>query len=160
MQHSFKKIIQHSILICLLLHSFVSIAQTNSDTTLIRQTIDSFFTGMLEGDSSMIRSTLHPAIRFLTCTKDDHDNDILVSESVNDFLSAVGAPHEDYWNEKITSFTLQIDQNMAQVWTDYSFHINDSFSHCGVNSFQLFKDSNGWRIVQIMDTRRRKPCND
>ncbi len=147
------------LLVTLSLSQF-GFTQNNSDTLLIRQTIDTFFEGMKQGDSTIIRTTLHPSIRMLTCTKDEQKNEILRTESVHDFLIAVASPHEDVWNEKLTSFSVLIDQNMAQVWTNYSFYINDTFSHCGVNAFDLFKDSNGWRIVQIVDTRRRKPCND
>jgi hypothetical protein len=135
-------------------------AQNESDTALIRKTIDTFFDGMRMNDSSMVRTTLHPSIRLLTCTKNKNDDEILFTGSVSGFLAAVGAPHDDIWNEIIRSFHLRIDQNMAQVWTNYSFYINETFSHCGVNAFELFKDANGWRIVQIMDTQRTDTCND
>lgn len=51
-----------------------------------------------------------------------------------------------------------IDGNLASVWTDYKFYIDDQFSHCGVNSFQLFKGKDGWKVIYIIDTRRKENC--
>jgi hypothetical protein len=48
---------------------------------------------------------------------------------------------------------------MAAIWTEYSFYLGDKFSHCGVNSFQLFKDETGWKIIYIVDTRRKEGCD-
>jgi hypothetical protein len=47
---------------------------------------------------------------------------------------------------------------MAAAWTPYRFYRNGEFSHCGVNSFQLVKMAEGWKIVYIIDTRRKEPC--
>ena len=31
-------------------------------------------------------------------------------------------------------------------------------SHCGINAFQLFKSSDGWKVIQITDTRNKEGC--
>ena len=48
---------------------------------------------------------------------------------------------------------------MANAWTPYQFWFNDQFSHCGVNSFQLIKVDNTWKIFFLVDTRR-KDCEE
>jgi hypothetical protein len=48
---------------------------------------------------------------------------------------------------------------MATAWTPYKFYLDKTFSHCGVNAFQLFKSENGWKIISILDTRRKEPCD-
>jgi hypothetical protein len=45
---------------------------------------------------------------------------------------------------------------MANVWTPYEFYINEKLSHIGVNSFTLLLENNIWKIVHIIDTRRKK----
>lgn len=35
---------------------------------------------------------------------------------------------------------------------------NGNFSHCGVNSFQLFHDNGQWKIIYLIDTRQRTGC--
>ena len=79
--------------------------------------------------------------------------------SLADFLKAIGTPHPEVWNEKIWNTEIRIDDNLAQIWTDYAFYVDDRFSHCGVDAFQLVKETDGkWRIVHLIDTRRKEPC--
>ena len=59
-----------------------------------------------------------------------------------------------------TSFKItRIDDDLAQVWTDYAFYAGEKFSHCGIDAFQLIRGSDGrWRIINLIDTRRQEPC--
>jgi hypothetical protein len=47
---------------------------------------------------------------------------------------------------------------MASVWAPYKFYLGDKFSHCGVDVFQLMKTGDGWKIIYIVDTRRKGDC--
>ena len=78
--------------------------------------------------------------------------------SLQRFLTAVGTPHEGIWDEPIWDVEVQIDGNLAQVWTKYAFYLDDKFSHCGVDAFQLFKGNTGWEIFQLTDTRKKEGC--
>ena len=51
---------------------------------------------------------------------------------------------------------IEVDGNLAHVWTPYEFYVNGNLSHKGVNSFTLFKESLDWQIIHLIDTRRRK----
>lgn len=75
------------------------------------------------------------------------------------FLKSVGTPHPEIWDERIAFDQVLIDDNLASVWTSYQFYVGAKFSHCGVNSFQLVKSNSGWKIVHIIDTRRKQNCN-
>jgi hypothetical protein len=59
------------------------------------------------------------------------------------------------FQEKILSYNIQIDGAMAQVWAPYEFYLNEKFSHSGVNAFTLFKEKDEWKIIYLIDTRRR-----
>jgi len=67
--------------------------------------------------------------------------------------------HEIVWDERIMSYEIKVDADMATAWTEYAFYAGEKFSHCGVNAFQFFKDDEkGWLITQIIDTRRKENC--
>ena len=72
-----------------------------------------------------------------------------------EFIEAVGKPKESgkEWNELIKNLQVEIDENLAQVWMDYSFYLGLEYSHCGVNAMQLFWNGDSWKIFQITDTR-------
>ena len=81
------------------------------------------------------------------------------SESVNSFIKFIGTTHQEKYDERIVFTKILIDGPLAAVWTDYKFYLGEKFSHCGVNSFQLVKGDQGWKIVYIIDTRRKEGCN-
>jgi hypothetical protein len=64
-------------------------------------------------------------------------------------------PNEIKFLEKIVSYTIQVDGTMAVAWTPYEFYKNGILSHTGVNVFTLFKKDDSWKIIYIIDTRRK-----
>ena len=99
--------------------------------------------------------------KFLTQTtyKDKEGNGMLVNEDSSKLIQAIAnRPADQKWDERLLDYNIQIDGTMAHVWTPYEFWFNDQFSHCGVNSFQLFNDSGNWKIIYLIDTRRREGC--
>ncbi|MEJ2163003.1 MAG: hypothetical protein P8X60_06715 [Robiginitalea sp.] len=61
--------------------------------------------------------------------------------------------------ERLLDYQIQTDGAMAHAWTPYEFYLQGKLHHCGVNSFQLFHDGEGWRIIYLVDTRRVADCN-
>jgi hypothetical protein len=83
----------------------------------------------------------------------------LQTEDLGDFLKMVSSiPDTVQLQEKLLDYRIQIDGNMAHAWTPYHFYLRNVFHHCGVNSFQLFYDGRGWKIIYIVDTRRTEDC--
>ena len=134
-------------------------AQINQDSLDINQTISNLFVGMKTGDSALVSSSFHPEVKLETIFKTKTGETKLHNEQLENFLNAVGTPHDGVWNEKIIKTNIQIDQIMAHVWTDYKFFVDDKFIHCGVNSFQLVKLNNKWKIIHLIDTRRVNGCD-
>jgi hypothetical protein len=79
----------------------------------------------------------------------------LAVENADDFIKTVGTPHKGVWDERIVITDLKIDGDLASVWAPYKFYLDDKFSHCGVDVFQLMKTAAGWKIIYIVDTRRK-----
>jgi hypothetical protein len=65
---------------------------------------------------------------------------------------------ETVYLEKLLSYDIKVDGNLASVWTPYEFYLNGNFSHCGANSFQLFHNNGKWEIIFLVDMRRRESC--
>ncbi len=41
-----------------------------------------------------------------------------------------------------------------------TFYRDGEISHCGINSIELLRDADGWKVTQISDTRKREGCPD
>lgn len=123
----------------------------------VRATIDRLFDGMRRGDSTAVRAAFHPEARLMTIGVRE-GRPVLGGGSVDAFVRAVGTPHDDTWDERISNVEIRVDGNLATAWMDYSFYAGERFSHCGVNAFQLFRGPEGWKVFHIADTRRREAC--
>ena len=137
----------------LLILAPLDLSAQESGEAEVQAVIERLFDGMREGDSSAVRSTLHPEARLQSAVVRD-GRPQLVTGSIDDFVRAVGTPHEQVWDERIAGLDIEIDEPLASARMRYRFHLGDAFSHCGVNFMHLVRTDDGWRIVQIIDTRR------
>jgi hypothetical protein len=133
-------------------------ARAQNDSAQVLTVVRQLFDGMRASDSAMVRSTMSSIIRFAE-VNDRAAPPRIEADSVNDWLSAV-ARSNHRWDEQIYDVQMRIDGNLAQVWAPYTFYLDKKVSHCGVDALQLLKDSGGWKITQLADTRRRDNCRD
>jgi hypothetical protein len=50
------------------------------------------------------------------------------------------------------------EAGLASVWTSYDLFVDGVHSHCGVDHVLLVRASEGWRIIEISDTRSTEGC--
>lgn len=143
-----------------LIVGFVTNAQVSSKEKAIKNTIHTFFEGLHKGDSSIVSSTLHPTIKLQTTFTNKEGKNVLLTDGKKKVLTNIANKKPEHtYLEKLLSWNIKIDGNLASVWTPYEFYLNDKFSHCGANSFQLFNDNGKWKIIYLVDMRRRESCN-
>ena len=139
--------------------SFTISAQNNSDEKMIKQVIETFFKGLQKGDTAILESTLHKDIKIQTTFTNKKGEKVLKTETRSKLLEIAASKNpKDVYLEKLLSYTIKIDGNLASVWTPYEFYFNGTFSHCGANSFQLFNNNGLWQITYLIDMRRRTNC--
>ena len=162
-----KKLFLFSLISCSLLSmvscSFVFSNERKPDFTneeaLVYQVVVDLFDAMREGDSAKVHRCYHPDVVKWTSFTTKKGEKVLKQGSLQKFLDAVGTPHDEVWDEKIRNTKINIDGNLAQVWTEYAFYLGDKFSHCGVDALLMTKTEEGWKILSLADTRRRADCD-
>lgn len=121
----------------------------------IKNTINRFFEAMEKGDTALLRSVCSNGIMLQTYMADEGGALQVFDEDFAEFVSFVGAKNRQVYKEVIEFEAIHSEKSLAVVWTPYKFYINDKLSHCGTNSFQLIKTTEGWKIHYIIDTRRK-----
>lgn len=151
--------IKKIIVTAALLLTFFANAQDELENE-VEGVIKTFFEGFHKGDTLLMKQTMADELILQTASKNKEGKDILKTDDVKDFIKAIGSgrPVTDKWEERISSYTIKVDENMANAWTEYEFWLDGKFSHCGVNSFQLFNDNGIWKIIYLIDTRRKSSC--
>jgi ketosteroid isomerase-like protein len=140
-------------IIFILVFSFnVASAQNSSP----KQIIDDFFTAFHAKDTLALKQICHSDIVLRTIANTKEGNKLEL-ESFDDFLKAIATiPSNLKVVEKIIDYKVEIDGNLAHVWTPYEFYVNDKLSHIGANAFTLYNDNGKWQIIHLIDTRRKK----
>jgi hypothetical protein len=133
-------------------------AQDTSDDAAARAAVTALFDAMRSGSADGVRAAFVPGARLQTAMVGPDGEPALRDEQVEAFAVAVGTPREQVWDERIDAWHVRVDGPLAVVTTDYSFYVDDRFSHCGINAIQLLRTADGWRIFQLVDTRRRTGC--
>lgn len=135
-------------------------AFSQSDEEQIEVLIRSLFEGMRTKNAGQVAAAFSEEALMQTVITKPEGNQV-GSNAVADFVKRIATtPSETNLDERILDYQIKVDGAMASAWTPYRFYVNENFSHCGVNSFQLVKMANGWKIVYIIDTRRKEPCEE
>ena len=146
------------IIVSLILFSLPVMSLFAQQNEEVRQVIASMFEGMKSKNTDLIKAAFHPDATMQT-VKSGETGSELGSNSVEDFLNRIAStPATTTLDERILDYQIKVDGDMAAAWTPYEFYINENFSHCGVNSFQLIRTPDGWKITYIIDTRRKEGC--
>ncbi len=131
-----------------------------SEAPAVKASIERFFEGMKANDSTLIKSVIHASCTLRSVSAGKDGETILLEEKMASFIKAVGTRREGIsLDERITSYDIKTDGDMAMAWTPYRFYVNNQFRHCGVNVFSLMKTGGIWKIVSIIDTRRKDNCD-
>jgi hypothetical protein len=133
-------------------------AKPDNQEKAIKTVINRFFEGMEKGDTALLKSTCMPDMQLQTYMADKAGDMQVYTQDMRDFVQMVATITSDQYDERIKFEAIHAEQSLASVWTPYSFYINGKRSHCGTNSFQLLKTTEGWKIQYIIDTRRKQGC--
>ena len=141
----------------LLVIPFISYSQ-HTEIEPVKEVVTTLFQGMYNGDSSLVHSAFSDDVRMYTTMKTPDGKEVLKQGGLEGFLQAVGTPHDQIWDEKISNLKVDVDGGLAHAWMDYEFYLGDKFSHCGVNAMQLVRIAGKWKIIHLIDTRKKAEC--
>lgn len=128
----------------------------NAQKQEVQKCIESFFEGFHQRDSTKIKLVCSDKMIVQSISESAVKGNKLSDENLKEFYKSIASiPSKLKFQEKILSYTIQIDESMAHVWIPYEFYLNDKLSHSGVNAFTLFKEKDSWKIIYLIDTRRK-----
>lgn len=131
-------------------------ARAQSAEAEVVAVVERLFDGMRTRDTTVMRSTFDASARLYGLAR---DGTIRVTP-IDAFLASVaGGDTSVVLDEKIFAPEVRIDGDLATVWTFYTLHVGERFSHCGVDAFILYRGNEGWKIVSLGDTRRTEGCD-
>lgn len=134
-------------------------AQTVTTTTQdsiasVKQVVQNMFLAMKNSDTILLKTCFSNNVVFQTVVNKAGAVSVK-EESLQDFITSIGKQPVGSLDEQIKFENVNVNGELASVWTPYQFFYKQKYSHSGVNSFQLVKLKEGWKIQYIIDTRHR-----
>lgn len=130
-------------------------SSVNAQNQEVQKKIETFFEAFHAKDTVKLKSICSDKI-ILQSIQENAKGGKLSDEAASEFYKSIASiPANFNFQEKILSYSIQVDGLMAHAWTPYEFYINDKLSHKGVNAFTLFKENDVWKIIYVIDTRRK-----
>ena len=141
-----------NFIVLLFLSSFCFAQKADEDA--VKESVEKLFVGMKNADSKIVESAFTENAILQSISKEG----ILRTGELKEFVSSISGFSNGDLDEKIRYASIEIDGNLASVFTPYEFYLKGKFSHCGANSFQLVKQNDAWKIQYLIDTRRKENC--
>ncbi len=129
-------------------------AQTSDEKDAVAA-VQKTFNGMAAHDAAMIRSTMLPDARLYSVKDEGVPGP---STSVEDFAARVAAIKGDLQERFTQQPSVSIRGRIAVVWGEYEFRRDGKFNHCGIDSVNLLKTAEGWKIATIVFTTETIGC--
>ena len=132
-------------------------AQSGQDS--VRAAVNLLFKAMQNADSAQLVAAFDDSAVLQTIVMDKDGKTTARSYPVTEFAQAIGRLPKGAADEQIHIEALKVDGPLAMVWAPYHFYYNGTLLHCGVDSFQLIRSNGVWKILYIVDTRKKGICD-
>lgn len=117
--------------------------------------VQKFFDAMATCDAASARAITLPEgrlYRFVVGTPDP-----VRSSTFEEFNNGLAACTRTLL-ERMWSPQVRVHKGIASLWAPYDFWLNGAFSHCGIDSFELVKTPEGWKLTGGTYTIEREGC--
>ncbi len=144
------------IVLTVMIYGMTVQAQTAEDS--VKAVINKMFTGMKNADAALLKNCFADSMVLQTISRNKEGMLIVKNDDPAGFIDFVSKESAGNADERIIFDVVKVDGPLAIAWTPYNFYYKGQFSHCGVNSFQLVRFNEEWKIQYLIDTRRKQGC--
>ncbi len=151
-----KTTLYSTLVLCITISTAIAQQKTKAQEG-IKFTINTFFKGIHNRDTALIRSTVTDGVTMQTIEKNKAGVVTVVNDGIAKFMETlITLPASiKTIDERITFEKILVDDVMAVAWVPFTLYFNNTYYSCGVNQFQLVQIGGQWKINFIIDTRRK-----
>jgi hypothetical protein len=134
--------------------AFLPLAAQTSDEKDVLAAVQKTFDGMAANDAAKILASMTADARLYGVRSTGETYNIPAEQWANRIASIKSQLIERFTKAPRVS----IHGAIANVWGEYEFLRDGKFGHCGVDSFNLLKTADGWKVAAILDTEETTGC--
>jgi hypothetical protein len=128
-----------------------------NDIQSIKGVINQFFESLEKKDSTLMLEVVMREGQVWRIYNDKLESNLDVRPFAEDVSSLKTIPDV---REVALDFEIRIDNKIAMAWVPYEFYVEDTFSHCGIDVFTLFRVEGNWKIATAAYSVQKIGCKD
>jgi hypothetical protein len=136
------------------LFALVPLTAQTSDEKDVLAAVQKTFDGMAANDAAKILASMTADARLYGVRA----NGVSYSMQADQWAARIGSIKSALVERFTKAPTVSIHSTIAHVWGEYEFLRDGKFGHCGVDSFNLLKTAEGWKVAAILDTEETTGC--
>ncbi len=139
--------------------SLSAFSQMNDTNESPKEFVEKFFKAFHEQDTVKLKSYAYEGAKLESVIKEENGDVKLMTSDYPGFLKNIASiPEDATFEERLHEYRVEENGDLATVTTPYTLYFNGKLYHCGVNSFQLVKFGEEWKLVYLIDTRIKEGC--
>jgi hypothetical protein len=127
-----------------------------ADTKAILATIDVVFAAFESGDAAALLRHVYADGRVTATGRRGDGTTTLRPQSWTQFAERV-TPQRTF-QERITDPMVRVDQDIAVVWAPFVVRAGGKVSNCGIDHFDLVRESGSWKVMNLTFSSRTAGC--
>ncbi|MCA9739131.1 MAG: hypothetical protein KC645_16005 [Gemmatimonadetes bacterium] len=131
-------------------------ARFGAEERAVLDVAERFFAAMAARDTTRLAPLSHPALTLVATSAVGDSTVARASDRATFFRQIAGAdrvPIERLWDARV-----QVREGIATVWAPYDLYWDSTFSHCGIDAFQMVRTGRRWQVTSIVYTVERPPA--
>ena len=119
--------------------------------------INAMFAGLEARDSAAILAQTRPEGGATVASEKPDGTHAVRHLSWADFAGGI-KPGPERYQERLLDPAVEIDGDVAMVWSRYVFTIDGKPHHCGVDHFDLVRENGAWKVLNVTWSSRTTGC--
>jgi hypothetical protein len=128
----------------------------DADAKAVLSTIEALFAAFESGDAAAVLRQVYPDGRVTASGRRGDGSVTLRPQSWTQFADRI-TPQRGF-QERIATPMVQIDQDIALVWAPFVVRAGGKVSNCGIDHFDLVRESGTWKVMNLTFSSRTAGC--
>jgi hypothetical protein len=128
-----------------------------AEEQLVLQPIDAVFRAIAERDAAAMERQLVAGGSATIVTEQPGGNRTVARRMWPEVLARF-QPGPEKFEERLSDPAIESDGSVAMVWGNYVFLIDGKVHHCGIDHFDLVRESGSWKIANVSWSERTAGC--
>jgi hypothetical protein len=132
------------------------IPHVDADTNAVLVPVNALFAAFEAGDAATMLRHVYPDGRVTASGMRGDGASNLRQQSWTQFAARIKP--DSAFQERIADPTIHIDDDIAVVWAPFVVRVGGKVSNCGVDHFDLVRESGTWKVMNLTFSSRTTGC--